>query len=145
MFTDNSLGFINACEELNWNHERSTPRRSDANGLADTSCTTIDRKALSSVLVQSALQENWWAEAMECHCFLRNVQDLVADGKTPHERRSNSPVEEPNIPFGAEVNIFQMSSKDQGRVHQFGTKVLSWNTHWKRLERGEGGVGLVIF
>ena len=82
---------------------------------------------------------------MECHCFLRNVQDLVADGLRPYERRFNSPVEGPNIPFGVEVNISQMSSKDQGRVHQFGIKVLSWNTHWKRLERGEGGVGLVIF
>ena len=94
------------------------------------------QKALSSVLVQSALQENWWAEAMENHCFLRNVQDLVPDGKTPHERRFNSPFKWPNIPFGAEVNIFQISSQDQGRVHLFGTKVLSWNIHWIRLECG---------
>ena len=24
---------------------------------------------------------------MECHCYLRNVQDLSSDGQTPHERR----------------------------------------------------------
>ena len=25
----------------------------------------------------------WWSDSMECNCYLRNVQDLLADGKTP--------------------------------------------------------------
>ena len=29
----------------------------------------------------------WWSESMECYCYLRHVQDLLADGKTPYERR----------------------------------------------------------
>ena len=31
----------------------------------------------SAVLLQSGLDENWWAGSMECLSFLRNVQDLV--------------------------------------------------------------------
>ena len=30
---------------------------------------------------------------MECYCCLRNVQDLLADGKTPYERRFGEPFE----------------------------------------------------
>ena len=40
---------------------------------------------------------------MECDCFLRNVQDLLADGKTSYERRIGEPFEGPVIPFGPMV------------------------------------------
>ena len=40
---------------------------------------------------------------MECHCILRNIQDLFFDGKTPYERRFESPFESPVVPFGAMV------------------------------------------
>ena len=49
MYTDSSLGFINACEELNWNHERSTPRRSDANGLADRAVRRLTEGTFVSI------------------------------------------------------------------------------------------------
>ena len=41
---------------------------------------------------------------MECCCYLRNAQDLLADG--------------------AEVNFFPTSAKGQGRVYPIGTEVL---------------------
>ena len=41
----------------------------------------------SAVLPHSGLDEKWWSDSMECYCYLRNVQDLVAGGKTPCERR----------------------------------------------------------
>ena len=63
MFSGNSLGFIHACEELNWNHERSTPRRSETHGIAEGAVRRV-KEGTSSVLVQSGLQANWWAEAM---------------------------------------------------------------------------------
>ena len=28
-----------------------------------------------------------WAESMECYYYLRNIQDILSDGKTPYERR----------------------------------------------------------
>ena len=39
------------------------------------------------MLLQPGLDEKWWADSMECYYYLRNVQDLGADVKTPHERR----------------------------------------------------------
>ena len=78
----------------------------------------------SSALVRSGLQESKWAEGMECYCYLRNAQDLLADGQTRYERRFNSPFNEPIIPFGADVRNFPISLEDQRRVHHFGTNVL---------------------
>ena len=34
IYTDNSLEFGKACEELSWNHCTSTPHRSETNGIA---------------------------------------------------------------------------------------------------------------
>ena len=45
------------------------------------------KEGTSAVLLQSGLDENWWADSMECYTYLRNVQDLLSDGKTPYERR----------------------------------------------------------
>ena len=61
---------------------------------------------------------------MECYCYLRNVQDLLAVGKTPYERRSGEPLKGPMIPFGGMVENHLSSPKDQMRIHQFGKKIL---------------------
>ena len=59
----------------------------------------------SAVLLQSGLNENWWADSMECYTYLRNVTDLLSDGKTPYERRFGKPFEGPIIPFGYWLSI----------------------------------------
>ena len=61
---------------------------------------------------------------MECYIDLRNIQDLLSDGKTPYERRFGKPFKGPIIPFGSLVEYFPISAKDQSRIHQFGKKVL---------------------
>ena len=61
---------------------------------------------------------------MECYCYLRNIQDKLSDGKTPHERRFGMPSNGPVIPFGAMVDYHPIYAKDQSRLHQFGSKVL---------------------
>ena len=61
---------------------------------------------------------------MECCCCLRNIQDLLSDGKTPFERRFGMPFNGPVIPFGAVVEKHPISAKDQSRLHQFRAKVL---------------------
>ena len=78
----------------------------------------------SAVLLQSGLGNEWWADSMECYCYLRNIQDLLSDGKTPYERRVRMPFNGPVIPFGAMVVYHSISAKDQSRLHQFGAKVL---------------------
>ena len=55
---------------------------------------------------------------------LRNVTDLLSDGKTPYVRRFGQPFKGPIIPFGSLVEYYPISSKDQSRIHQFGKKVL---------------------
>ena len=61
---------------------------------------------------------------MECYTYLRNVTDLLSDGKTPYERRFGQPFKGPIIPFGSLVEYYPITAKDQSRIHQFGKKVL---------------------
>ena len=61
---------------------------------------------------------------MECYTYLRNVTDLLSDGKTPYERRFGQPFIGPIIPFGSLVEYHPVTAKDKSRIHQFGKKVL---------------------
>ena len=88
--TDNSLEFGTACEDLSLNHCTSTPHRSETTGIAERAVRRV-KDGTSAVLLQSGLNESWWADSMECYTFLPNVQDLLSDGKTPYERRFGQP------------------------------------------------------
>ena len=123
IYTDNSLEFGKACEDLSWNHGTSTPHRSETNGIAERAVRRV-KEGTSAVLLQSGLNENWWADSMECFSYLRNVTDQVSDGKTPYERRFGQPLKGPIIPFGSLVVYYPIAAKDQSRIHQFGKKVL---------------------
>ena len=122
IYTDNSLDFGKACEDLSWNHCTSTPHRSETNGIAERAVRRVE-EGTSAVLLQSGLDESWWADSMECYTYLRNIQDLLSDGKTPNERRFGKPFNGPIIPFGSLVEHYPISVKDQSRIHQFGKKV----------------------
>ena len=61
---------------------------------------------------------------MECCTYLRNIQDLLSDGKTPYERRFGQLFKGPIIPFGSLVDYYPISAKDQSRINQSGKKVL---------------------
>ena len=82
------------------------------------------KEGTSAVLLQSGLNENWWAYSMGCFPYLRNVQDLLSDGKTPYERRFGQPFKGPIIPYGSLVEYHPVTAEDQSRIHQFGKKVL---------------------
>ena len=114
--TDTSLKFGKACEDLSWNHCTSTPHRSETNGIAERAVRRV-KEGTSALLLQSGLNENWWADSMECCTYLRNIQDLLSDGKTPYERRFWNPFRGPNIPFGSLVEYYPISVKDQSRIH----------------------------
>ena len=62
--------------------------------------------------MQSGLDEKWWADSMECYCYLHHIQDLLSDGKTPYERRFGVPFDGPVIPFGAmlEYTLFLLKT-----------------------------------
>ena len=61
---------------------------------------------------------------MECYTYLRNVTDLLSDGKTPYERRVGQPFKGPIIPFGSSVEYHPFTAKDQSRIHQLEKIVL---------------------
>ena len=106
-----------------WNHCTSTPHRSETNGIAERAVRRV-KEGTSAVLLQSGLDEKWWADSTECFSHLRNIQDLLSDGKTPYERRFGKPIQGPIIPFGSLVEYYPISAKDQSRIHHFGKKVL---------------------
>ena len=68
----------------------STPHRSETDGIAERAVRRVE-EGTSAVLLQSGLNESWWADSMECYTYLRNVTDLLSDGKTPYERRFGQP------------------------------------------------------
>ena len=104
IYTDNSLEFGKACEDLFWNHCTST------NGIAERAVRRV-KEGTSAVLLQSGLNESWWADSLECYTYLRNIQDLLSDGKTPYKRRFGEPRKGPTIPFGSLVECYPIFRK----------------------------------
>ena len=91
IYTDKSLEFGKACEDLSWNHCTSAPHRLETTGIAERAVRRV-KEGSSAVLLQSGLNESWSADSMECYTYLRNVTDLPSDGKTPYERRFGKPL-----------------------------------------------------
>ena len=81
-------------KDLSWNHCTSTPHRAETSGIAERAVRRV-KEGTSAVLLQSGLDENWWADSMECYTHLRNIQDLLSDVKTPYERRLENLCEGP--------------------------------------------------
>ena len=119
IYTDNSLEFGKACEDLSWNHCTSTPHRSETHGIAERAVRRV-KEGTSAVLLQSGLNESWWADSTECYTSLRNVQDLLSDGKT----HTKDVLENVSKDQSSLVEYYPISAKDQSRIHQFGKKVL---------------------
>ena len=93
------------------------------------------KEGTSAVLLQSGLNENWWADSMECDIYLRNVTDLLSEGKTPYEIRFGQPFKRPIIPFGslAEVSPFYCERPVENPSF---LKSLTWIVPWIRFVRG---------
>ena len=115
--------------------ETSTPHRSETNGIAERAVRRV-KEGTSSALLQSGLDEKWWSDSVECYCHVRNVQDILADGETPHERRFGESFKGPIIPFGALVEYLPSSARDQARIHQIGDRMYYQgffeDMHWSR-------------
>ena len=50
IYTDNSLEFGKACEDLSWNHCTSTPHRSETNGIAERAVRRVKGRHLCSIV-----------------------------------------------------------------------------------------------
>ena len=77
-----------------------------------------------AILLQSSLDEELCADSTESYTHLRNVTDLLSEGKTPYVRRFGQLFKGPIIPFGSLVECYPIFSKHKSRIHQYGKKVL---------------------
>ena len=50
IYTDNSLEFGKACEDLSWNHCTSTPRRSETSGIAERAVRRVKGRHLCCIV-----------------------------------------------------------------------------------------------
>ena len=110
---------------LSWNHRTSAPHRSETNGIAERAVRRA-KEGTSAVLLQSGLDERWWSDSMECYCYLRNIQDILGDGKNTLwktiwriiQRANNTASSSDWIPLDFSKRPFREL------IHQFGKKVL---------------------
>ena len=135
IYTVNSLEFGKACEDLSWNHCTSTSHRSETNEIAERAVRRV-KEGTSAVLLQSGLNENWWADSMECKTYLRNVQDLLSDGKTSYERRFGEPCKGPIIPFGSLVEYHPYFCESPVKNPSIWKESLTWIVPGIRSVRG---------
>ena len=88
-YTDNSLEFGKACEDLSWNHCTSTPHRSKTNGTAERAVRRV-KEGTSAALLQSCLNEKWWqipwnvtpvCETSQIYCLMgrRPTKDVLGN------------------------------------------------------------------
>ena len=121
IYTDNSLEFGKACEDLSWIHCMSTPHRSETNGIAGRAVRRI-KEGTSAVLLQSGLDnEQWipWNVVAICETF--KISRLM--GEHHVDSCSECPLTAPVISFGAMVEYHLISSKYLSRLHLFGPQV----------------------
>ena len=124
IYTDNSLEFGKACEDLSWNDCTSTPHRSETYGIAERAVRIV-KEGTSAVLLQSGLNESWWAGFMECYTYLRNVTDFV---------KSTSPTTE-NWLRKLCTNSMNINTSDEDNKHDtnYINKYKYTNTYTRKL------------
>ena len=121
--TNNWLELRKSCEVSSWNHRTSTPHRSETNGIAERAVRGV-KQGTSAVSLQSGLDERWWSDSMECYCYLRNVQDFLADRKTPYERRFGDHSKGQLYLLEQWLNIIRRHRKIRREFINLGKKVL---------------------
>ena len=123
MYTDNAGELVKAAEKLGWLHDTSTPWRSETNGVIERAVRIV-KEGVSCALVQSGFNSQWWAEAMMCFCFLKNVHDLLDGDETSFKRRYGANFYGPIIPFGCHISYKPITPQDIARLPQFGSNNL---------------------
>lgn len=102
VYTDNSKEFAAALQQLCVCHDTCTPYTPASNGIVERAVRRV-KEGTAGCLIQSGLSDRWWHKAMMTFCYLRNIHDLDAEGKTAYEKRFGVPFAGPIIPFGAGI------------------------------------------
>ena len=91
------------------------------------------------------MDEKRLADFMECYCYLRNIQDLLFDGKRPYEWRFGIPFNGSRIPFGAMIEYHPISVKDLSKLSMWSQKCLVKYLLWTCVAAGRIRKGDVLF
>ncbi|KAJ9543955.1 hypothetical protein OSB04_023662 [Centaurea solstitialis] len=109
--SDNGTEFKNAdlnsfCEEKGIERQFSAPRTPQQNGVAERRNRTLI-EAARTMLADSKLPINFWAEAVNTACYVQNrVHVVKSKGKTPYELFKNKkPFIGFFVPFGCPCSI----------------------------------------
>ena len=124
MNTDNSLEFGKACEELSWNHCKSTPHRSETNGIADRVVRRIKEGTFASgVAIRLGRKMVGGFHGM---LLLSAERTSLLFGMGRHHLKGDveNHSEGPSSDCGSMVEHDPISAEDQPRLQQFGEKVL---------------------
>ena len=110
-------------QDLEWAcyHDTSTPHKPQNNTLIER-CGRMVKEG--TVLHQSGLNVEWWAEAQQCFCFLHNVSDILYFGTTPYKRRYGADYTGPTIPFGTYVMYKPKNPQVLNEMHPRGSQLL---------------------
>ena len=84
MYTDNAPELIAAVSRPKLKHDTSTPDRSTANSIAESSIRTVT-EGTRTLLEQSGFPVQWWPYAARCFCHSMNI--AVIDGDSAYNKR----------------------------------------------------------
>ena len=128
--------FVKSCEEFSWNHRTSTRHRSGTIGIAERAVRRV-KKGTSAVLLQAGLDEKWLTESMECFCNLRNVQDLLADGKNFRRMTILRTLPGTDHSIWSDGRVSSDFNKRSIQTSPIWEESLTWNISWICIERGK--------
>ena len=130
-----------ACRDLQWNHDTST---FIAQKRMESQKSAVRSEGTAIALVRSGLPEEWWDCAIHCCCYLRNLHDKMAVGKTAFEKRFGRTFVGSSVPLGTLVEYIPITAKDKSSVHQFGKQTLKGIFFGYVLRVGRGWSGDVM-
>ena len=140
IYTDNSLEFRKACEDLSTGINSLRHKDQKQNGIVVRAVRRVKRWQRLQYCCNQVWMKVGVADSMESYTSLRNVTDLFSDGGTPYERLFGQPFNGPIIPFGSLVEYHPISAKDQSRIHHFWKESLTWIVpRIRSYTRGEFG------
>ena len=124
IYTDNSLKFGKACEDLSWNHCTSTPHRSETNGIAERAVRR-EKESTSAVFVAIGFKMKVGGQILwNVTPICETSQIYYLMGRRPMKDVLGNHLKDLLFHLVQPVEYHPVTAKDQSRIHQFGKKVL---------------------
>ena len=124
IYTDCSLEFGKSCEHLPWNHRTSTHQRFETSDIVERAVRRIKEGTSAAVLLQSGLDEKWWAVYGMLLLSGKMFKTSWQTGKHQMKGDSENHLKAELFRLEQRLNIIRLLQKDQSRLHTYCKKVL---------------------